>query len=152
MSVWDSGWRCPQMKVPPNQTLQRTARSRRCSSAHALGSPSLSLGRSAAKRISGVMPRIRFAALTVVWLTALGGPSRAGAQDDARVRDVVYGRKFGMALTMDVWKPAKRNGTAVLFVVSGAFKSDINMVGPDFFEPELFRPFLDRGQTLFLVC
>lgn len=37
-----------------------------------------------------------------------------------RTGDVVYGRKQGMALTMDVFTPAENaNGTAVIWVVSG---------------------------------
>jgi hypothetical protein len=46
-----------------------------------------------------VMFRIRSAALTVLALIVLAGADRACAQE--RVRDVVYGRKFGMALTPD---------------------------------------------------
>jgi acetyl esterase/lipase len=93
--------------------------------------------------------RVRSAALTVLILIELAGASRAFAQQ--RVRDVVYGRKFGMALTMDVWKPAKQNGTGVIFMVSGAFNSGIDMVDSGFFGPVVFKPFLDRGYTLFLV-
>ena len=36
-----------------------------------------------------------------------------------RTEDVVYGRKFGTALTMDVFTPAKPNGVGLIFVVSG---------------------------------
>jgi len=75
----------------------------------------------------------------------------ASEQGNRRVRDVVYGRKSGMALTMDVWKPAKQNGIGVIFIVSGAFKSGIDMVDSGFFGPVIFKPFLDRGDTLFLV-
>lgn len=32
-----------------------------------------------------------------------------------RTEDVVYGRKFGTALTLDVFRPEKPNGAAVLF-------------------------------------
>ncbi len=37
--------------------------------------------------------------------------------------DVVYGRKAGMALTYDVLAPAEHNGAAVLFIVSGGWRS-----------------------------
>ncbi|UCF10706.1 MAG: alpha/beta hydrolase [Candidatus Bipolaricaulota bacterium] len=37
--------------------------------------------------------------------------------------DIVYGRKLGMALTMDLYRPANRNGAAVLFMNSGGFES-----------------------------
>jgi acetyl esterase/lipase len=97
------------------------------------------------------MFRFRSAVQTVVTLIVLAEACGAFAQGNTRVRDVVYGRKFGMALTMDVWKPPKQNGIGVIFVVSGAFKSCIEMVDSKFFGPALFKPFLDRGQTLFLV-
>lgn len=97
------------------------------------------------------MFRVRFVARIVFALILIGGTSGAFAQGNTRVRDVVYGRKFGMALTMDVWKPPKQNGVGAIFVVSGAFKSGIEMVDSKFFGPALYKPFLDRGQTLFLV-
>jgi acetyl esterase/lipase len=97
------------------------------------------------------MLRLRSAALTGLMLILLAGASRAFAQETTRARDVVYGRKFGMALTMDVWKPRKQNGTGVIFVISGAFKSGIEMVDSGFFGPVIFKPFLDRGYALFLV-
>ncbi len=96
------------------------------------------------------MFQIRSAALTVVALFALAGADRVCAQE--RVRDVVYGRKFGMALTMDVWKPAKQNGSGVIFIVSGGFKSGIDLVDSGPFVSIVARPFLDRGYTLFAVC
>ena len=37
--------------------------------------------------------------------------------------DVIYGRKDGMALTMDVITPAKPNGAAVLWIQSGGWFS-----------------------------
>jgi acetyl esterase/lipase len=85
-------------------------------------------------------------------LIVLAGANRASAPENTRLRDVVYGRKFGMALTMDVWRPAKPNGCGVIFMVSGAFKSGIDMVDSGFFGPVIFKPFLDRGYALFLVC
>jgi acetyl esterase/lipase len=99
-----------------------------------------------------VMLQIRSAALTMLTLLILGSVRSASAEGNTRVRDVVYGRKFGLALTMDVWKPAKPNGLGVIFLVSGAFKSEIDMVDSGFFGPVVFKPFLDRGYTLFLVC
>lgn len=98
------------------------------------------------------MIRVPPATAAVPTLILLAAASCASAQENTRIRDVVYGRKFGMALTMDVWMPPKQNGAGVVFVVSGAFKSDIDMVDSGFFGPNIFKPFLDRGQTLFLVC
>ena len=87
----------------------------------------------------------------VLWLIALAGTNRASAQANTRERDVVYGRKFGMALTMDVWKPAKQNGIGVIFLVSGGFKSGMDLVDSERFGAVVLKPFLDRGQTVFAV-
>src|SRR6516162_3693379 len=98
------------------------------------------------------MPRIRFVLPAVVCLMMLAGLGHARAEENARIRDVVYGHKFGMALTLDVLKPSKQNGAGVIFMVSGGFNSDIAAVDAGFFGPVIFKPFLDRGYTLFLVC
>jgi acetyl esterase/lipase len=63
-----------------------------------------------------------------------------------RTEDVIYGRKFGMALTMDVFTPKKQNGAAVVLVISGGWFSShagINVAFAD--------PFLKRGYTVFAV-
>jgi acetyl esterase/lipase len=86
-----------------------------------------------------------------LWLTLLAGTNRASAQEITRERDIVYGRKFGMALTMDVWKPAKPNGIGVIFLVSGGFKSGMNLVDFERFGSVVLKPFVDRGQTVFAV-
>jgi acetyl esterase/lipase len=96
-----------------------------------------------------VMLQIRSAALAGLALIVLAGADRACAQE--RIRDVVYGRKLGMALTMDVWKPAKQNGSGVIFIVSGGFRSGLDKVDSERFGAVVLRPFLDRGQTVFAV-
>lgn len=63
-----------------------------------------------------------------------------------RTEDVIYGRKFGTALTFDVFQPARSNGCAVLFMVSGGFFSAKEMMNVG-----MFRPFLDRGYTVFAI-
>lgn len=70
------------------------------------------------------------------------------AANVVRIKDVVYGRKFGTALTMDVLKPAKPNGIGVVFLLSGGWHSDFSMI-----EKRLkhFHYFTDHGQTVFLV-
>ncbi len=62
-----------------------------------------------------------------------------------RTRDVIYGHKFGMALTMDVFQPEKPNGCAIIWVVSGGWYSAQEAIPPTF--PTL----LDRGYTVFAV-
>lgn len=62
-------------------------------------------------------------------------------------KDVIYGRKFGLALTMDVFQPKeKANGAAVVFVVSGGWFSAREAINPGF-----IKVFLDRGYTVFAV-
>ncbi len=41
---------------------------------------------------------------------SLAGSTRADEPDYKRTEDVIYGRKFGTALTMDVFQPPKPNG------------------------------------------
>jgi acetyl esterase/lipase len=74
------------------------------------------------------------------------------AEEPTRIRDVVYGRKFGMALVMDVLKPAKPNGIGAIFMMSGGFGSDIAMIEGLLINKDLLRPYTDRGDTVFLVC
>jgi acetyl esterase/lipase len=64
-----------------------------------------------------------------------------------RTRDVIYGRKAGLALTMDVFTPKKEpNGRAVIFVISGGWFSS-----PQAIQPPFFTEFLKRGYTVFAV-
>ena len=83
--------------------------------------------------------------------------SPASAEDWRTIApDVIYGHKAGMALTYDVVKPAKPNGAAVLFMVSGGWVS--TWAQPDAVvrtekpgAPNLFEKIVDRGYTLILV-
>jgi acetyl esterase/lipase len=63
-----------------------------------------------------------------------------------RTEDVIYGRKFGTALTLDVFEPRTKNGCAVLFMVSGGFFSSHEAINP-----KAYAPFLDRGYTVFAI-
>jgi acetyl esterase/lipase len=64
-----------------------------------------------------------------------------------RTRDVIYGRKFGMALTMDVFAPKeKANGVGVIAVVSGGWFSK-----PENINPAAYDDCLNRGYTVFAV-
>ncbi|WP_435007279.1 prolyl oligopeptidase family serine peptidase [Tundrisphaera lichenicola] len=64
----------------------------------------------------------------------------------AHKEDVIYGRKFGTALTMDVFTPHKANGAAVVFMVSGGFFSSHEAINE-----KTVGPLLDRGYTVFAV-
>ena len=63
-----------------------------------------------------------------------------------RTEDVIYGRKFGTALTLDVFQPDKPNGFGIIFVVSGGWFSAHEAI-----MPAAFQSFLDRGYTVFPV-
>jgi len=63
-----------------------------------------------------------------------------------RIRDVIYGRRAGLALTMDVFRPAKQNGAAVVFIVSGGFASAPQRISPVFADE-----MLKRGYTVLAV-
>lgn len=73
-------------------------------------------------------------------------PASAAPPPFERTMDVVYGRRDGVALTMDVFRPAKRNGAAVIQVISGGY-----FAAHDQIQPALFRPLLDRGYVVFAV-
>jgi len=75
--------------------------------------------------------------------------SRAFAADEnfTRTQDVIYGRKFGTALTLDVIAPKENaNGAAIIWVVSGGWYSSHDNINPAF-----IVEFLKRGYTVFAV-
>lgn len=71
----------------------------------------------------------------------------ASAQDFTRKEDVIYARKFGTALTMDVFTPnGKKNGGAVIMAVSGGWFSAKTSINAGF-----FGEMLKRGYVVFAV-
>lgn len=97
------------------------------------------------------MNRRRFLSLapfaaTVGLSTSALLPACAQAPKYERIRDVIYRKKGGVALTMDVFKPEKQSGIGVLFMVSGGWFSSHEAINAGFCEP-----FLKRGQTVFMV-
>lgn len=76
--------------------------------------------------------------------------SIAAAADSPFIRqeDVVYGRKHGMALTLDVInaKDVPPNGAAVIWVISGGWHSSHEGIRPEF-----VQEVLKRGYTIFAV-
>ncbi|MGZ3384027.1 MAG: alpha/beta hydrolase [Isosphaeraceae bacterium] len=72
---------------------------------------------------------------------------KAGESTFDRKEDVIYGRKYGTALTMDVFTPTKdARGIGVIFVVSGGFFSSHEAINSAF-----VQPLIDRGFTVFAV-
>jgi acetyl esterase/lipase len=80
----------------------------------------------------------------VLFLT--GGVRGGEAETPRRTRDVIYGRKDGLALTLDVLRPARANGAGVVLIVSAGFTSS-----PEDFAPAYAEEFLKRGYTVFAV-
>lgn len=87
----------------------------------------------------------------LLFLVLLTAAAFAGAQSTnepsfKRTEDVIYGRKFGTALTLDVFQPEKPNGAGIVFMVSGGWFSSHEAINPGW-----CRPFLDRGYAVFAV-
>jgi hypothetical protein len=85
--------------------------------------------------------------LIALWLIAFSTPVWSQSDSDfKRTRDVIYGRKLGVVLTMDVFQPAKPNGHGILLMVSGGWISNHDSIN-GFFQKGL----VDRGYTVFAV-
>ncbi len=88
--------------------------------------------------------RCRFACVFAACLAAA-----ARADEAAVTADIVYGHKYGLALTCDRFAPAAAaNGASVIFVVSGGWYS--NWSSPERLRGR-FEPLTDRGFTVFAV-
>ena len=79
-------------------------------------------------------------------------PDRAGAAEPARqpsvITDVVYGHKDGLALTLDVYRPARPNGAGIISIVSGGWQSSVEMGR---FIAAYYPPLNEKGFTVFAV-
>lgn len=90
------------------------------------------------------MPRLPLSAALLLLLAA---PLFAQEVKYDRKEDVIYGRKWGTALTMDVFTPKeKANGAGVIFCVSGGFFSAKENINVGF-----LNEFLKRGYVCFAV-
>jgi acetyl esterase/lipase len=87
-----------------------------------------------------------FAVLLVVLGSAL--PLCADDEGPRIKEDLIYGRKDGMALTLDVIQPAKPNGAGVLWIQSGGWYS---VWAPPRLLAGFSKGFLDKGLTVFIV-
>lgn len=76
-------------------------------------------------------------------IAAQTGPLPPGT---AQYTDIIYGRKYGMALTMNVLSPKNPNGAGVIYVVSGGWFS-----APEMISAEVASVFLNRRYTVFAV-
>ena len=84
--------------------------------------------------------------LTLLFITSL--PPRAAADEPyVRTEDVIYCRKYGVALTLDVFAPRDNsNGAAIVLVVSGSWRSSHDNIRPQF-----ATEYVKRGYTVFTV-
>lgn len=92
--------------------------------------------------------RLCYLALVAAFL-APAFPACVNADEAAynRQEDVVYGRKHGMALTMDVFTPKENaNGAGLVWVISASWRSSHEAI-----RPQRAEEFLKRGYTVFAV-
>jgi len=93
------------------------------------------------------MERPRLGLLAGLVLLGMGVAVLAADEPEvARQEDVIYGRKWGMALTMDVFTPKKANGAAVVWVVSGGWFSRHEGINAG-----AVGEYLKRGYSVFAV-
>jgi acetyl esterase/lipase len=84
--------------------------------------------------------------LLALFLATATSASAQNAPDIRRTPDVIYGRKLGVVLTLDVFQPAQPNGHGILFMVSGGWFSSHGAINP-----AMYQPFLACGYTVFAV-
>jgi acetyl esterase/lipase/outer membrane protein assembly factor BamB len=93
------------------------------------------------------LTRIRLFLALCLGLACTAAGVAAEAPAFTRTEDVIYGRKPGLALTMDVFRPKQHaNGATVIWCISGGWFSDHR-----FIEPGYIAEFLKRGYTVFAV-
>ena len=90
----------------------------------------------------------RMIAFVALFGLMVAGPVSVQAQDVTVTPDVVYGHKYGMALTFDVFTPANANGAAVLHMVSGGWRSQWS---PHQRSQRRYQGLLDAGLTVLAV-
>ena len=104
-----------------------------------------SSGIAATSNPSGNVMRTLFLSFVCLFLTE--PLLQAQEPNYTRKEDVVYGRKYGMALTLDVFTPKKdANGAGVIFCVSGGWFSSKEAINP-----VIIGEALNRGYVVFAV-
>src|SRR5262249_55220286 len=119
----------------------------------ALSSSGVCRGRPSQPELPMLAPRtvLPAVALLAVAAPALAQPPRTGPKpgpDYTRTEDVVYGRRDGLALTLDVFTPETPNGAGVVVFVSAEYRSGRGLL--DRFGPAIV-PRVGRGYTVFAV-
>ena len=86
-------------------------------------------------------------AFCVIGSLTYSSPRLAAEEAFTRTEDVIYGRKFGTALTLDVFAPKQNaNGAAIVWCVSGGWFSSHDSVNAG-----AVGEYLRRGYTVFAV-
>jgi len=95
------------------------------------------------------MRKLLISILFCLLLTPAIAQSRENAIGTAE--EVTYGRKDGMALTMNVLTPkAKTNNRAIILAVSAGMRSNFDMALE--WSASIAQPYLMKGYTVFEVC
>lgn len=95
------------------------------------------------------MKTILIAALFI--LLFISAFAQNGESSIGSVEEVIYGRKHGMALTMNVLTPkAKSNKRGIILVVSAGLQSNFDMALA--WAGSIAQPYLMKGYTVFEVC
>jgi acetyl esterase/lipase len=81
--------------------------------------------------------------------TAIAQPAPA-KPDFTREEDVIYRRRDGVSLTMDVFTPKQTKGAGVIVCVSAEFKSGKEMINDTY--PYIAPEFLRRDYVVFMVA
>jgi acetyl esterase/lipase len=70
------------------------------------------------------------------------------ARQSSVTKDLVYGHKDGLALTFDVYRPARPNGAGLISIVSGGWSSSVEMGD---LMAQGYPPLNEKGFTVFAV-
>lgn len=95
------------------------------------------------------VPRAVRAVLPLILTLLLVPLTAAQVAPNKTTPDVVYGRRDGLALTLDVIRPAQANGAAVVMIAGAGFIS--GPVQKGIAVNQCAAEFLKRGYTLFVV-
>jgi acetyl esterase/lipase len=85
-------------------------------------------------------------ALILAGLLAIAADTARAAKTYTRDQDIIYGRKYGTALTMDVFRPAQPNRAAAIVCISGGWVSKHENINPIY-----CSALLKHGYTVFAV-
>jgi len=89
--------------------------------------------------------------LLLVLSMMLSGCDRKPTQFYTRKKDVIYGHKYGMALTLDVFTPQRNtNGIGIIWLVSGGWVSTQEFITFGF-SKSMIDELVRRGYTVFAV-